>query len=209
MLGVLGKNKVQNFSTPTGKAPAGVLFSTLDGTIEAYVLQQRVAECFGMTFRRGPANLSDNPDDYFIADYSAPVWIQDHKNIYPLVGISNGELILGDPETVDHMKVGNIAFWKYDQFPYYLSARITEVSDQDSKMVKVAGYGNHCFRVAFCLPEADGIFLSNTLSDITLELEKQTNVLRHRANKAVADAIALRETAFNEWFDKSSTGHQS
>lgn len=58
-----------------------------------------------------------------------------------------------------------IAFWKYDLFPFCLSAEVNEFNSATG-LVKVKGYGNSTFRPNVILPDEQGAIIAQKLREL-------------------------------------------
>jgi hypothetical protein len=66
-------------------------------------------------------------------------------------------------------KIGNLAFWSYDQFPYLLHGVIANVSS-DKQAVYIDSYQSW-FNPVFCLPPNEGMALTKQLAEIKARCE--------------------------------------
>ena len=90
-------------------------------------------------------------------------------------------------------KVGDIAFWGYDSYPYYLWGRISMV---DGNSVSVDNYPGWKFQVRFSLPEKEGLELGNKLKVLRFERNSKIEDITQEFNQKLDRLIikTLRKT---------------
>lgn len=79
-----------------------------------------------------------------------------------------------------HLKVGNVAFWRYDKYPYLLSGEISKITSS-GKSVEIESFGfGYVFTPAFCLPRDEAEFCNKNLKELAIARCKELDLIKEK-----------------------------